>query len=400
MKETWLAAVSGGPDSMALLQMCLERNIPCAAAHVNYHVRKEADEETETVRLFCASRNVVLHVLDQPFHFEGNFEAAARTYRYDFFVRLCREHGYAGILIAHHQDDHIETYFMQKEKNIVPSCYGLAAETMYHGVRVRRPLLEYTKQQLEQYCLAHHVPYHIDASNFDPSYTRNRVRMTVQQLSSLERTLVLREIIRDNAVMRERTCRVKTYVKDGSCRLEVYRRMIPDDRLALLRSLERDARMSLAQMKQIDDILMKKDDFVIPFHDRRLVQKEGRFFLHTAIAPYSYSFASAEEALAAGRFPAFAITKGEPGVNAVTLSPEDFPLTVRSVRDGDAVEMRFGRKKVSRFFIDRHIPRYLRPQWPVVENSAGVIILVPGLGCEKSHFSIMPQMNVVQYDLL
>ena len=61
--------------------------------------------------------------------------------------------------------------------------------------------------------------------------------------------------------------------------------------------------------------------------------------------------------------------------------------------------MRYGRKQVARFFVDRHIPLYLRETWPVVENAQGNIILVPGLGCDVVHFSIKPDFNVIQCSL-
>jgi tRNA(Ile)-lysidine synthase len=58
--------------------------------------------------------------------------------------------------------------------------------------------------------------------------------------------------------------------------------------------------------------------------------------------------------------------------------------------------MRFGEKPVHRFFIDRHIPRFERPLWPVVVNAEGAVILVPGLGCDRGHYSISPSFSVIQ----
>ena len=63
---TWLAAVSGGCDSMALFHMCLEHNVKFAAAHVNYHQRKEADEEEEYVRQECERHGIPFYVLNTP----------------------------------------------------------------------------------------------------------------------------------------------------------------------------------------------------------------------------------------------------------------------------------------------------------------------------------------------
>ena len=144
--KTWLAAVSGGPDSMAMLDMCIRQGMPLAAAHVNYHHRPEADAEEAYVKDFCLSHGIRLFVKNDPFIYEGNFEAAARKHRYDFFAEIVKENGYAGVLVAHQEDDLIETYIMQKEKNIVPEYYGLKEEMMYHGILIRRPLLSHTKK--------------------------------------------------------------------------------------------------------------------------------------------------------------------------------------------------------------------------------------------------------------
>ena len=94
-------AVSAGPDSMALLSMCLEEGIDVAAAHVNYHHRIESDEEEKYVRSFCAEHHLDLYVRNEPFFWDGNFEAAARNWRYEFFEKTVREHHLAGMLIGH-----------------------------------------------------------------------------------------------------------------------------------------------------------------------------------------------------------------------------------------------------------------------------------------------------------
>ncbi|MBQ1508506.1 MAG: tRNA lysidine(34) synthetase TilS, partial [Erysipelotrichaceae bacterium] len=72
----------------------------------------------------------------------------------------------------------------------------------------------------------------------------------------------------------------------------------------------------------------------------------------------------------------------------VTLKKEDFPVTVRNVREGDRIKMRYGTKKISRFFIDRKIPWEKRMSWPVMANKDGTVVFVPGMGCAQTHHSI------------
>ena len=78
------------------------------------------------------------------------------------------------------------------------------------------------------------------------------------------------------------------------------------------------------------------------------------------------------------------------------MAESDFPLTVRSWQAGDSIRLRFGRKSVHRFFIDRRIPLWKRASWPVVLNASGAVILVPGLGCDVDHYSIKPTLYVIE----
>ena len=398
LEGTWLVAVSAGPDSMALLSMCLEEGVSCVCAHVNYHHREQADEEEAYIRLFCEEKKIPLYVRNEPFVFEGNFEAAARAWRYDWFASLVKENHLKGVLTAHHEDDLLETYFMQEEKNLVPAYYGLKEEILYHGILVKRPLLRYTKAQLLAYCESHAIRYYTDHTNDDESYTRNRIRrQIVSPLSRMERDMILREIRMKNAVMQERSCRVDALIRHGQTHLVTYRKLSEEDRLALLRRMiETDKHYALSFIRQLDAVLMKKNDFDLPVDERHLVQDHGLFFMTFPGKTYAYTFTSKEELLDFAGSPYFCIAEAEPGVNAVSVKESDFPLTIRSAQKADRIEMRFGTKNVHRFFIDRHIPLYQRQVWPVVQNSENRIILVPGLGCDVSHFSISPDFNVLQ----
>lgn len=398
-EKKWLVAVSGGPDSMALLDMCIQKGMSIFVAHVNYHHRKEADEEERYVVSYCKERDIPVSVRNEPFVSHGNFEADARTWRYDFFVKTVKENHLAGVLVAHHMDDLIETYLMMEEKNLEPSYYGLRSEMMYHGILVKRPLLSYTKAQLQKYCDERGIRYYIDSTNLSDEYTRNRIRHSiVEKLSDSERKMFLHEIERKNAEKQERICRVKTYVHEGEVSLKLYRSMNEEDRYALLRVLlEKENelhRKSRAHLHEIDEILMKKKDFIIDNGETEIVQKDGYFFLHQKSADYCDVYYNLND-LKECRYAGYAIEKGEPGVFALTLREDDFPVCIRNVRDSDEIQMRFGKKNVHRFFIDRHIPRFARKQWPIVENRHKEVIFVSGLGCDVNHYSVNPDLNVI-----
>lgn len=396
-EEKWLVGLSGGPDSMALLGMCLKQGIPVAAAHVNYHHRLQAEEEEVYVRQFCKEHGIELYVRNEPFTYAGNFEAQARQWRYDFFVSIVKQHHYKGVLVAHHMDDLIETFIMQEEKNLVPEHYGLAEEICYKGILVRRPLLHHTKAQLVSWCEENSIHYYVDATNLSDAYTRNRIRHSiVEQLSDSDRMLYLKEIERRNAEKQERECRVNAIAENGPVLLSLYRSMVEEDRIALLRAfVEKDGHHhSLAFMKEVDRIIMEHDDFIIPFSSMQLVQEDGYLRYEKQSEPYAHVYASLDQMQHVSA-EWYVIENGSPGVNALSLHDYDFPIVIRNARKGDVITMRFGNKKVHRFFIDRHIPKWRRKQWPVIENAGGKVIFVAGLGCDANHYTVKPDVNVL-----
>ena len=80
----------------------------------------------------------------------------------------------------------------------------------------------------------------------------------------------------------------------------------------------------------------------------------------------------------------------------MTLSAEDFPITIRSPKEGDQIELRFGKKKLNRFFIDRKISHKERKSYPVVVNSVGNVVLVPKIGCDVKHYTVKPNCFVIK----
>ena len=397
---TWLAAVSGGPDSMALLDMCLKEGVQICAAHVNYHHRREADEEEAYIRSFCDKHHVVLHVLSLKDHTGGNFEAWARNERYAFFAQLVKEYGYAGVLVAHQEDDLFETWIMQKEKNLVPMVYGLSEETTIHGIRVKRPLLNYTKKDLEDYCQSRHVRWYTDLTNFDESYERNRIRhRIVEKLSAEERENMRKEIEEANRNLSALRQTAAAFLKDTPVRKEAYCGYTEEERLVILRIFleeDREGHYSLEHLKSIDHIVCTKKDFVISLEERELVIDEGKLLLVKPGEAYDDLYSSLAE-MTYGIRTYYRIEAGVKGVNALTLKEVDFPVHIRSYQEGDRIQMRFGSKSLHRFFIDRHIPLYKRKTWPVIENRNGDVIFVSGLGCDPAHYSENPQVSVVQY---
>ena len=194
--KKYIVACSFGPDSMALLATALLEKLNIVVAHVNYRKRVESVFEQKSLEEFCDKNNLKLYVLDllKKKH-EGNFQDWARRVRYEFFKNVAEKEHADAVLVAHQQDDVIETYLMQKKRGNFVKNYGISVENEVFGVKIIRPLLGYSKKFLEDYDKANNIPFAIDKSNLSDDYTRNKIRHSVvEKMSDEERKQVLEEI--------------------------------------------------------------------------------------------------------------------------------------------------------------------------------------------------------------
>ena len=139
-----LVALSGGADSVALLRVLLELGYDCRAAHCNFHLRgEESNRDERFVTQLCQRLGVTLHVkhFDVPAFMAQHgvsLEMACRTLRYEWFEHLRRELGCDCIAVAHHNDDNIETFFINALRGT--GIAGLTGMRPRNGA-VARPLL-------------------------------------------------------------------------------------------------------------------------------------------------------------------------------------------------------------------------------------------------------------------
>jgi len=183
-REKAVVAVSGGPDSMALLhvlcalnaRLCLKLHV----AHLDHHLRKDSHKDlifvkkaAEELRIpfFCA-------VLDAR-HIEkqASLEDALRKLRYDFILGVCKKTRSKKIALGHTQDDQAETVLMRVLRG--SGLHGLSAilpKRDLYDRHVVRPLIEVAKKDVLNYLAAHKVPFRLDITNFEDKFMRNKIR--------------------------------------------------------------------------------------------------------------------------------------------------------------------------------------------------------------------------------
>ena len=144
----YLLACSFGPDSMALFHLLEQNAISFEVEHVNYHLRKESDKEMKALAKYCKAHNKTFHCLEVKKRIRGNIEDKCRDIRYKYFRSIFDDCSYEAVLVAHNEDDLLETYILQKRRRNCPKYYGIAEQTYITWMKVYRPLLGYTKEEL------------------------------------------------------------------------------------------------------------------------------------------------------------------------------------------------------------------------------------------------------------
>lgn len=184
--KKYIAAVSGGPDSMALLDKYHKHIV--GVCHVNYHKRVDSNNDQNIVTQYCKKHNIPLAVYEvnkkeyanASVH---NFQALARTIRYEFFVSCSKKFKCNNLLIAHNLNDFLETAIMQERRNSNNFFYGIRQNNKYENLNICRPLLNEFKVDLQKYCDDNNILYAIDSSNASDIYERNRIRKELLKLS-------------------------------------------------------------------------------------------------------------------------------------------------------------------------------------------------------------------------
>ena len=208
-----LLAVSGGPDSMFLLNKYKKRNI--VVAHVNYHKRLDSNVDQNVVASFCHKHHIALEILDAPPITGGNFQDQARTIRYQFFKRVYHKHHCDQLLTAHHKDDFIETALMQQASKRLPTQFGMAKKIRLWGMNVYRPLINtYYKHEIRAWVDKHNIKYTIDSSNSELQYQRNKIRNGLQAKTAKEKDDLFGWFVMANKILRKKHKRInKVYHK-------------------------------------------------------------------------------------------------------------------------------------------------------------------------------------------
>lgn len=375
----YLLACSYGPDSMALFNMLIKGGFNFDSAIVNYHLRKESDSEVKGLLDYATKNGVKVYVHDNKNSINNNVESRCREIRYNFFKSLFDINGYDALLVAHHQDDHLETYLLQKHRQINPIFFGINEKTAIKGMSVIRPLLSISKAELLQYCEDNNVPYAVDKSNFDISILRNKIRHEViGKMSAKERNDLLREIDKKNLELSQLINKIDCFkLNEINYLLSLDKKSFSYAINMLVTSVNKSLCVSKENVGEIRKVLLSKKPNVVSKIKRGLyLVKEYERVSFSKSEPKAPSYSYLLKQPAKLDTPYFKLNFMVDTSNR-NVHLEDYPLVIRNIKEGDYTYINGYKVEVRRLFIDWKMPISLRLKWPVITNKEGKIIYVP-----------------------
>ena len=192
-QESYVLAVSGGVDSMVVLEQFfqLQKKYPIiiTVVHIHHHLRQESDDEEVMVREFCRKRNLSVEV----YHWEEGssqnsaIEEKARQFRYEKLKESQQKHHASYVVVAHHADDQAETVLMKLTRgSTLEGIAGMKPMRPFGKGYLIRPFLTVDKKALYEYASMHQILYSEDTTNQSVAYTRNRFRQEMIPLFKKE----------------------------------------------------------------------------------------------------------------------------------------------------------------------------------------------------------------------
>ena len=374
----YLLACSFGPDSMALFDMLLKEGYKFSVAHVNYHLRKESNEEESKLRDFCVEHNIGIYVRDvNEVLGESNLEMKCREIRYNFFISVMKENKFDALLVAHQEDDLIETYLMQKRRKNLVNYFGIKEISYFSDIEIIRPLLRYRKEELMMYCRMFNVPYAIDKTNLENHFLRNQIRHSVvEKLSPIERKDILSEIDQANEKLSQIFI---TISKINDNKIDSYLRLNDVEFLyaivALGRKLKPDFIVSKKQGEELRKVLeSNKPNIALNVDGLCFFKEYDVLGFREFDENLDYFYDMVEPGILDTPYFFLDFTVDSSNRN---VKEDDYPLVIRNAQKDDEYEISGYKKELRRLFIDWKMPESARNRWPIIVNKDGIIVYVP-----------------------
>lgn len=416
-----IVGVSGGPDSMALLHFLWRMSetwaLDLIAVHIDHMFRgNQSYDDYQYVERVCESlcipfEGVQINVSAYQKQHQLSPQVAARHCRYQFFEQMMEKHQANALALAHHGDDQIETMLMRLTRGTtLKGLGGIEVKRPFKSGFLIRPLLLVAKEDVVTYCEHHKITPRLDPSNEKESYTRNRFRKHILPFLKKENPNVHERFQRTSEILIEEDQfldeltknKLNAIIKNWD-RKEI---VIPLNEFKELPMplQRRGIHLILNYLYHPDPLLIYSihiDDILALIYNShpsgtldlpkgiKTIRSYNEFVLTTKaeVNPtYEQIIPIPGDVKLPNGFQLtvrFGTIENEVHKDIFSCNREDvqLPLIVRTRKPGDRMTLKgiSGSKKVKDIFIDQKIPLRERDQWPIVTDSNGQIIWIPGL---------------------
>jgi len=375
-----LIAISGGLDSVVLTHLCHKLKLDFALAHCNFNLRgKESDADESFVLQLAKDLNkeCFIECFDTLAYAQENklsIQMAARELRYNWFNELAEQLQFDYILTAHHADDNLETFLINLSRGT-----GIEGLTGIPEINenVVRPLLPFSREDIEQYARAENLHWREDSSNASTKYLRNKLRLEVipkfkevnpQLLQNFNKTIA--HLQDSKVIIDDRIDAISNQViediNDDNMNFNIAEIVKLSNLKAYLYELLKD--YNFTQWNDIYDLLEAQSGKYVVSATHRLIKDRGCLLLSqldknvhsSAVESYLIEESTKQFKTPLGTL-FLETTKQLNKLNASTIYVDKevlkFPLTVRQWQEGDyfyPFGMK-GKKKLSKFFKDEKL---------------------------------------------
>ena len=388
--ELYIVALSGGADSVALLLLLKNGGFNIHAAHCNFHLRgEESDRDEAFCEQLCADENIPFHRA----HFDTreyadlhkvSIEMAARELRYRWFQQLRQDIGAAGICVAHHRDDSVETVLLNLVRGT--GLRGLTGIQPRNGY-ILRPLLCVSRAEIEAFLAEKGQKYVTDSTNLEADVQRNVVRLEVLPLLRKLNPAVVENIQRTAENLAEAQQVLNTIVAniDNVKTLELSELDKYGSSEYLVFEWLKKYGFNGDQVRRILDA--ETGRIVSSAMGYDVLKDRGRLIVEPALEPFRPMRIPEEGRYVLDGKTRFSVRKKtvyvskEPHVATLDAAKVSFPLTVRRVDEGDCMQpygMK-GKKLLSDLMTDLKMTVFEKRRQLVVVDSQGVVLWAVGL---------------------
>lgn len=417
---TIITATSGGPDSMVLLNLLStvkkEKSLTIVCAHVNHKLRKESDDEAKMVKEYCAQNNIIFEYMTID-EYKGNTENYARKKRYEFFETLIKKYSSPYLLTAHHGDDLMETIMMRLIRGSSLKGYAAFSEiTSKIYYKIYRPLITKTKEEILNYVKSNNIPYALDKTNDSDVFTRNRIRKYILPKLKEENKNVHLKFLEYSKTLSETDAYFKNLLekiipniyKENKLNIELFLKEEPLIQKKIIQNiLDKTYKENINLIKDVhvNNILstiknQKPNKKINLPYNKIFIKSYNNAWIEENKTHKEYDYILNDKIKLPNHHVIEIINDTNDHSNYVTkINSKDIklPLHVRTKKDGDKLILKGlnKTKKLKDIFIDEKISLDQRNLWPVVTDSNGEIIWVPGL--KKTKFDREKAQN---YDII